>query len=290
MPATILLTGASGFLGRNLAAVLGAAGYAVRPVSRRHGVDFAAMQRAADWLPLLEGVDAVVNCVGIIAESGAQRFATLHEQAPAALFHACEQAGVRRVVQISALGADAQAFSAYHLSKRAADDCLRGLDLDWFVLRPALVYGRGGASAGFFMRLAALPLIPVIGDGRQMLQPVHIHDVAQCVLRCLDAPRGRITLDVAGPERIPYADWLQRMRLAQGLPPGRLLHCPLWLALALAGAGRYLSPLLRADNLRMLQAGQAADTGPLAAFLGRMPLAADAPLFFTDALNTRNGS
>ncbi len=290
MPATILLTGASGFLGRNLAAVLGAAGYRVRPVSRRHGLDFAGMQRAADWLPLLEDADAVVNCVGIIAESGRQRFATLHVQAPKALFQACRRVGLRRVVQISALGADERAVSGYHLSKRAADDGLRSLDLDWFVLRPALIYGRGGASAGLFMRLAALPLIPVVGAGSQMLQPVHIHDVAQCVLRCLDAPQGRLTLDVAGPERIAYADWLQRMRLAQGLGPGRLLHCPLWLAMALTGPGRYLSPMLRADNLRMLQAGQMADIGPLSAFLGRPPLAAAAPLFFTDALTTRNQS
>ncbi|UTY56681.1 NAD-dependent epimerase/dehydratase family protein [Massilia sp. erpn] len=287
MQSTVLLTGASGFLGRNLDAALRTAGYAVRPVSRHHGIDFGRMLQPSAWLPLLAGVDAVINCVGIIAESGAQRFVTLHEQAPAALFRACEQAGVRRVVQISALGADSKAFSAYHLSKRAADDCLHSCDLDWFVLRPALIYGHGGASARLFMRLATLPCIPVIGDGRQMLQPVHISDVVACALRCLDAPGAKLTLDIAGPERIGYAAWLQRMRRAQGLPPARLLRCPLWLALALTRPGRYFNPMLRADNLRMLQAGQAADIGALRNFLGRMPHAADSPLFFTDALTTR---
>lgn len=85
---------------------------------------------------------------------------------------ACATAKVRKVVQMSALGADDTAFSAYHLSKRAADDCLRGLDVDGLVLRPSLVYGPGGQSAALFMRVAAWPLIPVLGDGQQMRQPV----------------------------------------------------------------------------------------------------------------------
>lgn len=278
----ILLTGATGFVGRNVAAALITAGHRITPMSRRQGIDYCHMLAPVDWLPHLEHVDAVINSVGIIGESGSQRFATLHTHAPIALFQACAEAGVRRVLQISALGADETAFSTYHLSKRTADDYLRGLDLDWFVLRPSLIYGRGGKSADLFMRLAALPLIPVIGDGQQVLQPVHINDVVATVMQSLTSTKPRQTLDIVGTEKISFAEWLQLMRLAQGLPRARLFHIPLVMAVAIAHLGRYFNPMLQPENLRMLQAGYWADWQPLVQFLGRPPLTVQPNLFFSD--------
>lgn len=286
----ILLTGASGFIGRNIAAALTAAGHKVRPLSRRHGIDVCRMHAIADWLPFLQGVDAVINSVGIIGESGSQRFEPLHTLAPTALFRACSQAGVGRVLQISALGADEKAFSAYHLSKRAADDFLRSLDLDWFVLRPSLIYGRGGKSADLFMRLAALSLIPVIGDGQQKLQPVHINDVVASVMQSLTSSKARQTLDICGNETIAFAEWLQCLRQAQGLPRARLLHIPFPMAMAFAWLGRYFNPLLQAENLRMLQTGCCADVRPLVQFLRRMPLNFEPRLLFSDAIPTGSSS
>lgn len=279
----ILLTGANGFIGRNIAFALAAAGHEVRPVSRTHGTDFSRMSLPEQWLPHLDGIDTVINGVGIIGESNTQRFDTLHTLAPAALFRACVQAGVRRVVQISALGADETAFSAYHRTKRAADDILRSLDLDWFVLRPSLIHGKGGKSAEMFMRLAALPRIPVIGDGQQLLQPVHISDVVTTVLHSLATPETRRTLDLVGPETVTFAEWLQRMRQAQGLPRGRIFSIPFPVAMVLARAGRHINPILQPENLRMLQAGYWADVRPLAQFLGRMPFTLEPGMLFTDA-------
>lgn len=286
----ILLTGAGGFIGRNLFRALIASGHRIVPASRTSGFDFCRMQTVADWLPHLRGIDAVINSVGIIGERGRQRFTALHTTAPSALFTACAQTGIRRVVQISALGTDGSAFSAYHLSKRAADDCLRRLDLDWFVLRPSLVYGPGGRSAGLFLRLAALPRIPVIAEGSQALQPVHITDVVATVLECLRTTRAKLTLDIVGDETVTFADWLQRMRLAQGLPPAALLRIPLPLALALARLGRHLHPIFQPDNLHMLAAGYHADAGPITRFLGRAPQPFSPRLFFTAALPTGSES
>lgn len=286
----ILLTGASGFIGRNIATALTAAGHRVTPAARGNGIDFRRMHSASDWQAHLAGIDAVINCVGIIGENGGQQFAPLHTLAPSALFRACAQAGIRRVLQISALGADETAFSAYHLSKRAADDCLRSLDLDWFVLRPSLIYGRDGKSARLFMGLAALPRIPVIGDGQQALQPVHIGDVVATVMRCLTSPQVRQTLDIVGPETVTFADWLQRMRAAQGLPRARLVRIPVSLAMALARVGRYINPILQPENLRMLETGYKADFRPLARFLGRMPHTAEARLFFSDGTDAGSAS
>ncbi len=286
----VLLTGANGFLGRNIAAALAAAGHQVTPLSRNFGTDFSRMLAPTHWLPHLEGMDAVINSVGIIGESGSQRFEPLHTLAPAALFRACAQAGVRRVLQISALGADETAFSAYHLSKRAADDLLRSLNLDWFVLRPSLIYGRGGKSAGLFMRLAALPLIPVISDGQQALQPVHISDVVATVMHSLASPEARQTLDIVGTETVTFAEWLQWMRQVQGLPPAPVIRIPFPLAMALARVGRHFTPMLQPENLRMLQTGYRADVRPLAQFLGRLPLAVAPHLFFSDILPSGSAS
>lgn len=286
----VMLTGASGFIGRNIAAALVAAGHQVTPVSRHDGIDFARMTTPTHWLPLLKHIDAVINCVGIIGETGSQRFEPLHTLAPSALFRACEQAGVRRVLQISALGADDTAFSAYHLSKRAADDVLRSLDLDWFVLRPSLIYGKGGKSAELFMRLASLPMIPVIGDGSQKLQPVHISDVVATVMQCLTAQVTNKTLDILGTETVTYTEWMQWMRQAQGLLRAPVFHVPLRLAMLVFRVARHISPMLQPENLRMLQKGYWADVQPLVQFLGRRPLAIEPRLFFSDAANIRSAS
>ena len=278
----ILLTGASGFIGRNVAALLTQAGHRIVPASRRTGFDFTSMTDPGDWLPHLDGIDAVINSVGIIGETSRQRFVPLHCDAPIALFNSCAQAGVRRVIQISALGTDDSAFSAYHLSKRAADEALLDLDIAGIVLRPSLIYGRSGGSAELFLRLARLPFLPVIGDGAQALQPVHIADVA-AVLHCLNTPPNGQRLDLVGNETVSFDDWLARMRAAQRLPPAPHLAIPPSLALAAFHLLRHAHPLLQPDNLRMLLTGYHAEPGPFSTFLGRSPLPFSPELFFLDA-------
>src|ERR1035437_9727754 len=140
------------------------------------------------------------------------------------------------------------------------------------------------------MRLASLPMIPVIGDGQQALQPVHISDVVATVLRSLESFETRQTLDIVGTGTITFADWLRTMRQPQGLPRSRLFHIPFPLAMAVAHLGRHFNPLLQPQNLRMLQAGYVAKFEPLARVLGRSPLSAEPHLFFCDAAPTRSAS
>jgi uncharacterized protein YbjT (DUF2867 family) len=274
----IALTGASGFIGRHLQQALLAAGHTVRPLGRAQGVDFA--RPAANWAAQLQDCAVLINTVGIIAEHGRQRFDTLHHRAACTLFDACVQAGVGRVIQLSALGCEPGASSGYHRSKRAADDYLRSLPLAAAILRPSLVYGPGSASTASLMQLARLPWLPLPAGGVQTVQPVHISDLVGCVLALLATSATCLTLDVVGPQAITLADWLQAMRAALGLPPATVWPVPLPLALAALQLGRHLHPLLQPDNLRMLQASRAANPAALAQWLGRPPHPHHPALFF----------
>ena len=272
----ILLTGGSGFIGRHVLRALEAEKHEIVLTTRRSGVDFSKMQSADDWMALLDGVDVVINCVGIIVETSTQTFADIHVHAPSALFHACVRAGVKRVIQISALGADEQAFTPYQLSKRAADEVLRHLPVEWFVIRPSLVYGEGGASAALFERLANLPLIPLLGQGRQQIQPVHVDDLVETVMRCLLATPAHRTLDVVGAYPVSFVEWLQTIRRACGKRKAPTLPIPFSFVLISARWLRFLIPLSHPDNIRMLQRGNVADVLPLAGFLGHMPRSVEA--------------
>jgi uncharacterized protein YbjT (DUF2867 family) len=279
----ILLTGATGFVGRMIATHLQAQGHQLLPCSRQHGFDFARLETVADWLPLLqqEKVEAVINAAGILCETRQQRFRQIHTTAPQALFTACVQAGVKRVIQISALGSAPAAPFPFLRSKGEADAFLMAQSLEWFVLRPSLVYGPGGKSADLCLRLARLPLLPMIAGGQQPVQPVHISDVLATVSRCLDSPHPRQVLDILGPEALTFVQWLQQMRQAQGLPPVRPLPLPAGLLACVLSLARPFSPLLHPDNLHMLLTAAPADPAPLFNFLGRQTAAACDALFFS---------
>lgn len=288
----ILVTGATGFIGSHVVTALLAAGHSVTAAVRRPdrwpprtnctvlAADFSRDTSAEAWLPRLDGIDAVINCVGIIDEDRRNTFENLHRRGPIALFQACDRAGVGKVVQISALGADETAFSRYHLSKKAADDFLVSTDLDWAILQPSMVYGPGGKSLALFSALASLPVTPLIGNGSQRLQPVHVNDLVAAVLRLLepDAPK-RMKLIVAGPRAVTLAEILALLRRWLGHRPALSLPTPFGLVLAV---GRILGSLtatpLNGEALRMLQQGNTGDPAGLTRLLGRPPLALETAL------------
>jgi uncharacterized protein YbjT (DUF2867 family) len=278
----ILVVGASGFIGRRVVAALGADGHAVVAGVRDPAgfageavaVDLTRDLEPADWAPRLAGVDVVINAVGILRESGRQTFDALHDRAPRALFAACAQAGVRKVIQISALGADADARSRYHLSKRAADRFLAATPLAWVIVQPSLVFGPGGASARLFALLASLPLIPVPGDGGQRVQPVHVDDLVQGIARLVvtDAFDARFVAAV-GPVPLTLRAFLAALR-AQ-LHPGRAARfapVPMPIVRLAAAAGERLpGALLDRETLQMLERGNEASAEAFARLLGRAP-------------------
>lgn len=304
----ILLTGASGFIGQHLLHALLAEGHHVVCAVRRvkpssdprlsyiHA-DFTNDTGKSAWLARLSGIDAVVNTVGIFREQGAQTFEALHLRAPRALFAACaESEDVHMVLQLSALGADEGAETPYHLSKKAADDYLASLPIRSCIVQPSLVYGADGTSARVFKAMASMPAAVRFGDAPQLVQPIHVDDVVAAIVALLRQrlyvdqaelfPRTTRRIALAGPQALPFIDYLAALRAAMGMGRLRVLKLPAGLARFLARFGRWLpGGLLDPDALRMLDRGNTADAGPTLRLLGRPPRTIAS--FITDAAAER---
>jgi uncharacterized protein YbjT (DUF2867 family) len=234
-------------------------------------IDYLTDDTPEVWLPRLRDVDAVINTVGIFAEHGAQTFERIHVAAPTALFQACSDTGIRRVVQVSALGADADAATAFHRSKRHADETLHAILPDrGVVVRPSLVFGVHGASSRMLALLALLPATPLPDGGAAGVQPIHVQDLATLLARLATRPdMPPSTMDAVGPRALSLAAYLAVLHDA--LIGGRLRIVALDTArmrqLARWSNGRWLSD----DALTMLARGNTADAGPIGRVLGRRP-------------------
>ena len=278
----VLLLGATGLVGRRLAEVLGKAGHelvlGVRDRAKAPDgaevveVDFARDHDAADWLPRLEGIDAVVNAVGILAEAPGQDFESIHVRAPVALFEACSRRRVGRVVQVSAIGADAGAASGYHRSKRRADQALLASGVSAVVVQPSLVFSPEGASTGLFAALAALPVVPVPGNGKQCVQPVHLDDVCAVLRACLEHPAPPPRVEVAGPRPLELREYLLQLRSLMGLGGAPVVPLPRPVVRLGSRMGGLLpGPPVDPETLDMLERGACGDPGEMTRLLGRAP-------------------
>jgi uncharacterized protein YbjT (DUF2867 family) len=293
----VLLTGATGLIGRAVLASLHGEGHAVVAVARSPdaatrlpeaagciALDIAKATSPADWLPHLVGIDAVVNCAGVLQDSPRDSTTGVHAEGAAALFAACEQAGVRRVVQISALGVDRGDATAFARTKLAGDEALMARNLDWAILRPSVVVGRQayGGSA-LFRGLAALPILPRLADAG-LLQIVQLDDLVRTVLFLLrpGAP-SRLVLEVVGPERLSLEAVLGTYRRWLGLREARFVTLPSWLAHVAFRVGDLIGllgwrPPLRSTTRHELTRGAVADPAPWTRVTGIAPRALGAAL------------
>ena len=289
-PKTVLVTGASGFIGRHLVARLRAGGHIVIGTARnpvaagranpaiewRHA-DLNRKLTPEAWNEPLRGVDAVINCAGILQSSRGNDIDAVHAKAPIALFKACEAQGVHRVIQISATGTAAS--TEFSRSKAAADAHLGQTGLDWVVVRPSLVYARDGyGGTSLFRALAALPFVlPLPGSGGQVFQPLAMDDLAEVVARLIEgeSPKG-VVLEVGGPEALSLRDILLGYRRWLGLGRARIIEVPMALIRIAGRIGDLVRwfggrGALSTTSVRQLEFGNTTTPEPLLKALGVSP-------------------
>ena len=237
----IFISGATGFVGGHLRRELLGRGHDLRLLvhKRRTGIEADVEQIEGDVTQLesfeaaATGCDAVINLVGIIREFPAQgaTFERLHVQATANVLGAAKKAAVGRYLQMSALGTRPDAVSSYHRTKYRAEELVRASGLQWTILRPSLIYGPQDAFINMLAgQLRLAPVMPVIGDGRYRLQPIHADDVARCFALALEIPQtiGEC-YELCGNDRLSYLELLDAVAAALGKSAPLKPHAPLGL-------------------------------------------------------------
>jgi len=279
----VLIIGATGFIGKAIYNFLKRDNDEV-VASSRQDIDFSSLQNDKELVSKLKGFDVVVNAVGIIAETRTQSFEQMHTIAPMILFDACKEAGVKKVIHISALGSQ-NGTTVYHVTKNRADEYLRALGLDYAILHPSIVYGDDGKSTALFQALATLPLTPIIGDGQQVLQPIALEDLLVTVKRAIDSKEKNIELDLVGAKSVTYEALLQGFRAWLGLKPTRSVSVPTF---GTNLVGKILDePTVSSDNIKMLNEGSSASVEPLKFFLNYTPASMQERLFSVKAHNAQ---
>ena len=270
--------GATGLIGSAVVARLLADGHQVlgwarstavaarsQPAASWQAIDMSRLTAAEDWNCHLAGLDAVVNCAGLLQDAPGESVEAVHARAVAALALACERSGVRRVIQVSAIGLDAGTPTAFSRTKHAGDTALMARDLEWVVLRPSVVVGRRayGGSA-LFRALATLPILPVVKETGP-LDIVALDDVAATVAFFLQpGATSRVALDLAGPQHLSFADVIRLYRAWLGWPEARMMGVSATVAgfvFRLGDAAGLLGwrPPVRSTILREIRRGAAGD-------------------------------
>ena len=271
----VLIVGGTGFIGRHVAGRLGAQGHEVVAASRR--LLNLEQDDEAHMRERVAGFDAIVNCAGLARDERGASMAQVHGEGTARLVRAATDAGVRRFIHVSALGVTSAGDTQYQRTKGAAEDFLLSFDpegerLDWRVLRPSVVIGRGGASFDLQLALAILPVIPSVGAGLWRLQPVHVDDLCALVARLVDGAPSERRIDVVGPNPMTTDELSATLRDWLGLPPARFIRIPTpLLKLGAPLAGKFTRLPFNSELVAMLSQGNVGDPAPMAAALGRPP-------------------
>lgn len=226
MSQLVTIFGGSGFVGRYVAQRMAQAGWRVRVAVRRpnealfvrpYGVPGQVEPVAcnirddASVRAALQGADAVVNCVGILVEEGQNRFDAVQAAGAGRIARAAAEAGIARIVHLSAIGADPDADSAYARSKAAGEAAVQQACPEAIILRPSIIFG---PEDQFFNRFAAMtrmsPFLPIAG-AETRFQPVHVVDVAEACVRGATGAAAPGIYELGGPEVASFRALMQQM-------------------------------------------------------------------------------
>jgi uncharacterized protein YbjT (DUF2867 family) len=265
----IAITGATGFVGREVVKQVRAAGFPVRlivrdPKSALLGCE--VFHGNVIHAPSLEGAFTGAKCVihlaGIIHERRENTFQRVHTEATRNVLDAAKKAGVKRYLHMSALGTRADARSRYHQTKWAAEELVRRSGLPWTIFRPSVIYGPGDISVNVLSKIVRrAPFVPVLGTGNSKIQPVSVENVARCFVAAIrnDESVGK-TYDLCGPVAFTWNELYDKLLSFYGLRKPKL-HLPLPVARVQAAVFEKLlpNPPFNRDQLIMTEEDNAGD-------------------------------
>ncbi len=298
----VLVTGASGFVGRHMVGGLLAAGHKVRGLVRqlpvrkyRHeGVDYVRGVDVKDIVTLtpamFEGIDAIIHLVGIIQENRktGQTFERVHVDGTRNMVEEAKRAGFAgRFVYMSAIGSERDAPSDYSRTKNTAERIVIGSELSYTIFRPSLILGQDGefvAQMNDLIKHGGLPVkmpfpvIPVPGNGFNLFQPIYIDDLVTCVVKSLsEAATVNQTIEVGGGTQLSFNELLKGFARSLGMPKKRLLHAPIPLLYAAATVMEKVTskPPVTRDQLKNLGRDNITTSKAVEEIFGVTPLSFD---------------
>lgn len=235
----VLLTGAAGFLGRSLCRVLGEDGHDVIGLVRSATADLGPdvepvhgdLARPDTYRDQLGRANVVIHAAAVTGNAPPAEYRRVNVDGTRALIAACGENDAP-LVFVSSIAAgfrrDFRYFYAH--SKREAERLVAASGRPFVIVRPTMIFGRGAAVATGLARLATLPVVPVFGNGRTEVQPVHVQDLSRLMTDILRETRfDGSTIEVGGPEATSIESLLRQLRIAAGRTgPPRIVHLPLW--------------------------------------------------------------
>lgn len=272
LPPLVTVFGGSGFVGRHVVRALARRGYRIRVAVRRPDlagflqpiggvgqISFvqANLRYRQSVDRAVEGSDHVINCVGVLFETGRNTFDAVQDFGARAVAEAARAVGAK-LTHISAIGADENSASSYARTKARGEAAVLRTVPDAVILRPSIVFG---PEDGFFNKFATMaryaPVLPLIGGGNTKFQPVYVNDVAEAVARSVDGviERGRI-YELGGPEVLSFRQCLELMlRVTDRKNP--LVSLPFGIASLIGSVASlipFVKPPLTSDQVTLLRA------------------------------------
>ncbi len=263
MAVSIFLTGGSGFLGRRVLDRLKAQNVRVvclvrkRPAIRSETIEFIPGELADrdSYSEALRKCDVILHLAAATGKNAPGEYFRVNRDGTAALLLEAKRAGISRFTYVSSIAAGFRDISKYPYaqSKRQAESLVSESGLHWTIIRPTMIFGPESPVLAGLRRLAALPVMPVFGNGRALVQPIFVDDLADVMTATLQDDPGERTFEIGGPEVLSIEELLCRIRGALGIRSRRIVHLP---AEPLAAVLEWIEPALR--SILPISAGQLA--------------------------------
>ncbi|AYV49475.1 complex I NDUFA9 subunit family protein [Caulobacter flavus] len=277
MQGLVTVFGGSGFVGSQVVRALAKSGYRVRVAVRQPNLAYrmrmlgdvgqieviqANVRNAPSVARALEGAEAAVNLVGVLWESGRQQFQSLHAMGAKTVAEQAAAAGVKRLVQVSAIGADADSDAKYARTKAEGEAAVRAAFPTATIVRPSIVFGQDDKFFNKFGQMAAsAPALPLVGGGATKFQPVFVGDVAAAIAKIIATPGAEgQTFELGGPTVYTFKELLELVLTETGR--ARVLAPLPWPLAGLVGklgdiqaSILPLDPPLTTDQVALLKAG-----------------------------------